>query len=35
MRATEQGQTPAQIRATIDARYVRGETVPTPQPPAP
>jgi hypothetical protein len=33
MRATEQGQTPAQIRATIDARYVRGGTVPTPRPP--
>jgi hypothetical protein len=35
MRATADGKTPAQIRATIDARYVRGASMPTPRPPAP
>jgi hypothetical protein len=35
MRATLDGQTPAEIRRAIDATYTRGVPMPTPRPPAP
>jgi hypothetical protein len=35
MQATREGKTPAQVRAAIDARYVRGAPVSTPRPPGP
>jgi hypothetical protein len=34
MRGTKAGQTPAQIRAGIDARYGTAHATPTPRPPA-
>jgi hypothetical protein len=34
MQATRHGQTPADIRATIDAKYGRTHATPTPLPPA-
>jgi hypothetical protein len=34
MQATRRGRTPADIRATIDARYGRAHATPTPPPPA-
>jgi hypothetical protein len=34
MRATQEGKTPAQVRAAIDAKYGREHATPTPTPPA-
>jgi len=34
MRTTQEGQTPAQIRAAVDAKYGVEHATPTPRPPA-